>query len=270
MIGEKNYNTRPSNELGVIEKEKGKNVEIVLHIMRHGDRDLDGNLRDYGRERTEKYAGFSHLKEEEFDIVKAIGSNAGPTAEVDGEKMQRSLETAHIFAKNISDNKNYKTRSRGLLSYEGLRSSLPYDHKKVYDSYIDEYVKNTLLIDEGINGFKDLSKEKKEAAASFADNKTVAHFMAMDTPQAKQLKREIAGSFAVLIERFAKMAREKLQSNQKILYPVGSHTGMMELLLSEAMVRTDDDGKKIVGGALDDFGGSFSPSEGFRCADKNK
>ena len=44
MIGEKKYDPSLNNEPRSIEKEKGRNVEIVLHIMRHGDRDLKGNL----------------------------------------------------------------------------------------------------------------------------------------------------------------------------------------------------------------------------------
>ena len=176
--------------------------------------------------------------------------------------MQRSLETAHIYAKNIAVGGQYKTRPRSILSYETLKLPMPYDHAQIYDSFIEEYLKKNYS-DKDIKSFESLSGEEKEQAASYADGKTLVHFMNLDTEEARQARKEVAGSFAVLIEHFSKMAKEKLKSNQKILYPVGSHTGMMEPLLSESLVRINKDGNKVIGGTLDDFGGSFNPSEGF-------
>jgi hypothetical protein len=244
-------------------KEKGKNVEIVLHIIRHGDRDLDGNLQDYGRERTKRNAIDYKAKNHDYDIVKAIGSDAGPTVTVDGKKMTRSLETAHIFAEEVSGGANYQTRARKILNYENIKSSRPYDHRKIYNSFIDEYIKNNFSDINNIEKFSDLNEEQKKEASSYADDKTVSYFMNLDTEDAKQMRKEIAGSFAYLIEHYSKMAKEKLHSNQKILYPAGSHVGLMEPLLTEAMVRKDENGKEIIGGKLEDIGGNFDPSEGF-------
>ena len=74
---------------------------------------------------------------------------------------------------------------------------------------------------------------------------------------------EVAGTFAVLIKHYIKMAQEKLKSNQKFLFPIGSHTGTIEPFLVETVIWKDENGNEIHGATLDQLGGILKPSEGF-------
>lgn len=244
------------------EREKGANVEIVLHILRHGDRNLDGTLEEYGRERTREKAKISHLASEEFDAVKAFGSTAGPKTEIEGEdmKMQRSLETAHIFGKEIAGDELYKTRPRDVLNYETMVLEMPFDYLEIHENFANECIRDVLKSDKS---FDDLSDDEKKKVSQYADEKSVEHLMSLQTESAIDTRKEIAGSFAVLIQRYARMAQEKLKSNQKLLFPLGSHTGMIEPFLSESVIWKDKDGNEKHGATLGEIGGNFKPSEGF-------
>jgi len=231
-------------------KEKGSNVYINLKFIRHGERDLDGNLQDLGREVTKVKAMESKLNDEDFDLVKAIGSDAGPTVLVDGDQtMARSLETAHIYAKEVGKDKVGKSRRRSILSYEGLIASIPYDHRAIYDSFIP-------------SNFDSLSPKEKAEASKIANQKTLEHLIGLDTGEANLFKKEVAGSFAYVIEYYARVAK-RLKPDSKVLIPAGSHGGLMELLLQLAMVRNDN-GNEVLGfSKLDEIGGDFDPSEAF-------
>ncbi len=115
--------------------EFGKNVEILLKFIRHGERDPEGNLLDCGREVTKQRAVESGLAAEDFDAVKAIGSPAGP---VGPNGMQRSLETADIYAAEIAGDDAFSTRVNNLLSYETLIQPPPYNHTEIYDAHLTE------------------------------------------------------------------------------------------------------------------------------------
>jgi hypothetical protein len=243
--------------------EKGANVEIVLHILRHGDRNLNGSLEEYGRERTREVARASHLSKESFNVVKSFGSTAGPKSKVHGEKleMQRSLETAHIFGREISSGNLYKTRSRDILTPDTLISDRPFDYLKMHGDFSDEYIRDVLGYEN--KSFDNLSDNEKKEVSEYADARSVEHLMNLQTKDALDIRKEITGSFAVLIEHYIKMAKNKLKSNQKLLFPLGSHTGMIEPFLAETVIWKDKDGNEKLGATLDEIGGNFKPSEGF-------
>src|ERR1700722_2766923 len=118
------------------EREKsGENVEIVLKFMRHGERDLDGNLTDYGRGITKERARESGIDENDFDAVKAIGSTAGPKGPTG---MPRALETADIYAHEIAGDEAFQTRARRILSYEDLKNGIPFDWFAMYGKNLPE------------------------------------------------------------------------------------------------------------------------------------
>ncbi|EKE15803.1 MAG: hypothetical protein ACD_11C00103G0005 [uncultured bacterium] len=243
--------------------EKGANIELVLHILRHGDRNLDGSLEDYGRSRTKENAKNSPLLDESFDIVKAFGSAAGPKVEVPGDNlmMQRSLETAHIFGKELAGDKLYKTRPKWILNYENLILDTPFDYLKIHENFANEYISNILKYKN--KTFNDLSDNDKKRVSEYADAKSVSYLMELDTEEARDSRREIAGSFAVLIKHYVKMIQEKLKSDQKLLFPLGSHTGMIEPFLAETVIWKNKNGEEIHGATFEEIGGNFVPSEGF-------
>lgn len=241
------------------EKEKGKNVEIVLAYMRHGLRDpKDNSLTDLGREETKKVA--EKLGLEEFDIVKPYGSTAGPRKGVEMEsvmgkrdwEMGRSLETAKIFGE-ISlkeDQKIYNPTSVDTVNYEKFKNKAPYDHTKIYNSFMPEK-------------FDQLSDDEKVEASNYAQKKTIEHLMSLNSPEAMEFKKEVAGGYAMPLIHFSKMS-ERLNSNQKILIPLGVHGGHMELLLQQTMIMKDKEGNKKVGfESLDEIGGEMDSSEGY-------
>ncbi len=249
-------------EKNVEKREKGANIEMILHILRHGDRSPAGILEEYGRERTRKVArqckafvGMQDFK------VKAYGSPAGPKSEETG--MQRSLETAHIYGQEMVEPNEtpYKSRPKSLLNYEDrdvLLIDPEYDYDKVYDDALNEYLKKNNL-DES---YDNLSEEEQKKASFYASNEATRYYLELDTEKAEQSRKEVAGTFAVLIEHYIKMM-DKLNSDQKFLFPLGSHTGMIEPFLAEVVIWKDANGKERRGATLDEMGGIFKPSEGF-------
>lgn len=246
-----------------IEKEKGANIELVVHIMRHGDRDPDGLLEKYGRERTKKVAESNASKYDSDLMIKAFGSPAGKQSNESG--MQRSLETAHIYGEEIANRKDgavYDTRARSLLNYEDwdvLIIDPEYDYDAVYKQAIDGYSAQHFHSKE----YGQLSEDEQKAASFYASNEATNYYMTLDTPAAEKSRKEVAGTFSVLLKRYARMAQEKLKSNQKLLFPLGSHTGMIEPFLSESVIWKDKDENEKHGATLGEIGGIFKPSEGF-------
>lgn len=228
--------------------EYGKNVDIVLKFIRHGERDLDGNLLDLGREITKQKAAESGMAKEDFDAVKAIGSPAGPTDKKSGK--QRSLETAHIYAHTIAGDEAFNTRKNKALSYETLVSPVPYNHREIYDANIPD-------------DFDTLDDTQKAEASRIANKAAVDYLVNLDTPEAIAYKQEIAGAYAYVIDHYIQVAK-RLKPDSKVLLPAGTHGGLMEFILQQALVREDEEGKKINGfNNLDEIGGNFDPSEAF-------
>ena len=73
----------------------------------------------------------------------------------------------------------------------------------------------------------------------------------------------MAGAFAAVVEHYQEMAK-RLNSGSKVLLPSGTHGGMMEHLLQQALVREDGEGNKTIGFEnVEDVGGEFDPSESY-------
>lgn len=228
-------------------KESGENVEIVLKFIRHGERDLEGNLTDYGRTVTKERAQESGVLKTDFDAIKAIGSTAGPKGP---SGMQRSLETADIYAHEIAGDEAFQTRARDILSYEKLINDIPTDWAQIYNANIPA-------------NFSELSDEQKASAAQKAQTATVNHVFQLNTPEAEAYKREVAGAFAYVIDHYQQMAK-RLKSGSRVLIPAGTHGGVMEFILQQALVRKDEKGNEITGlSNLEEIGGEFDPSEAF-------
>ena len=229
------------------QKEFGRQVEIVLKFIRHGERTKEGKLTDYGRSITAERAQQSGLKEEGFDAVKAVGSNAGfknPAGR------GRSLETADIYAHEIAGDEQFATRAQKILNYETFVNKDPFDWNVVYNSNLPD-------------NFETLSDEEKVVAAKKAQATTLNHLIALDTPEAQAMKQEAAGSFAYLIDHYMQMTK-RLKSESKVLIPAGTHGGVMEFVLQQALVRKDKNGQEVVGFKdIAEIGGEFSPSEAY-------
>lgn len=246
-----------------IEKERGANIELILHILRHGDKSSEGMLHEYGRKQAKDTASLNKHQYSEGVKIKPFGSPAGPKS---GEaEMERSLETSHIYGSEISAEKRgelYKTRPRSLLNYEDwdvLIIDPEYDYDGIYKKYLEEYV------DQKYNGmsYENLTEDQQKKASFYASNGATRYYLELNTENGIKSRKEVAGTFAVLIKHYVRMIQEKLNSNQKFLFPLGSHTGMIEPFLSESVIWKDKDENERHGATLDEMGGIFKPAEGF-------
>lgn len=227
--------------------EQGRNVEIVLKFIRHGERDKEGKLTDFGREVTRQRAKESDFKKGDFDAVKAIGSTGGPKGPTG---QQRALETAHIYANEIAGDDAFRTKQEKVLSYETLKNPMPYDHIEIYNANLPA-------------DFDTLSEVEKVAAAKKAQTAVVNHIVSLKNPEAIAYKREAAGSFAYIIDHYQHMA-PRLKSDSRVLIPAGSHGGLMEHLLQQTLIWHDETGQQRTGfSSLQELGGDFDPSEAF-------
>jgi len=225
-------------------KDRGKNVVIVLKILRHGERTKEGELTDYGREVTRKRAQLSGLQADQFSAVKAIGSRA----DAEPGKMGRSLETADIFAAEVDPQRRFTSREMSPLSHKALITKPPYDHKEIYNSNLP-------------GNFEELPDEEKATAAKKAQAATVEHLHSLNNPEAKKFKKEMAGALATVILSRVRMS-SSLKSGYKALMPAGTHGPIPEFLLKEALVRKFEDGEEIKGFEdTDEIGGPINPSE---------
>lgn len=228
-------------------QEYGKDVLIMLKIMRHGER--EGNyLVDTGRAVTRQRAQESGLQKGDFDAVKAIGSPVHPNPD-HPKQFGRALETADIYADEIAGEEKYVTRAQQVLNFEHLKTPSPYNHQAVYKAALPP-------------NFDQLSPEEKVIASKHAQTVTTEHIFSLQTPEAKKYKQEIAGAFAFLIDHYRKVGK-RLYAHSRVLLPAGTHSPMPEFLfLQEALVRRNTDGTETRGfqtGA--EFGGAFDPSE---------
>ena len=137
---------------------------------------------------------------------------------------------------------------------------MPFSYLEKHEKFANEYIHNVLESDKS---FDDLSDDKKKEVSEYADAKSVEYLMNLETEEAANKLKEIAGSFAVLIQRYVRMVQEKLKSNQKLLFILGSHTGMIEPFLAEVAIWRDKEGNVRHGATLEEIGGNFNPSEGF-------
>lgn len=230
--------------------ERGENVRIVLKFLRHGERTKTGELTEYGRDVTRQRAQESVIGPDDYDAVKAIGSPAGPQS---AGGMERSLETAHIYAHEIAGDEAFNTRRNAILNYETLKNPSPYDHVEIYNANLPP-------------NFDSLSDAEKAAAAKKAQTVVVNHLISLKSAEAQAFKREVAGAFAYVIDHYQRVAT-RLKSGSQVLLPAGTHGGLMEHLLQQALVRRDEQGEMEVGFEnIEEIGGEFDPSEAFNVA----
>lgn len=232
--------------------ERGASVTILVKFIRHGERDKSGNLLDIGREITKKRAQESGIEAEDFDAVKAVGSDAMGVDQnnVGSAAKPRSLETADIYAREIVGEEALNTRINRTLNYETLKTPAPYDHTGTYNSYLPE-------------NFDQLKGDEKIKASKRAQTMTVNHAFSLHTPGAEKFKMETAGSFASVVLHYADMAK-RLKSGSDVLIPAGTHGGTMEYLLQQALITKDTEGRDRVGfDTLDVIGGEMDPSDSY-------
>lgn len=227
--------------------EKGRNVDITLKFIRHGLRTPSGELTDYGKEVTRQKARESRSEIESFNVVGAMGSDSGPTG---ATGMQRSLETAHIYAEEIESDKKLQTRGAPILGYDTRVIPIPFDWDEVYNRNLPK-------------NFDTLSGEEKDRASKAAQATVINHFMSLQTPEAINCRKEIAGSFARVIDHYMR-AIKGVKSGTKALLLQGTHGGSMEPFLQELLIRRTPDGKEIHGfEKIEEIGGEFDSSEAF-------
>ena len=227
--------------------EKGENVQITLKFIRHGLRTPSGELTDYGKETTRQKARESKPDIEHVNVVGAMGSDSGP---VGPTGMQRSLETAHIYAEEIDSDKRLKTRGAPILGYDMQVNPIPFDWDKTYNENLPK-------------NFDSLSDEEKDTASRVAQAAVLNHFMLLQTPEAINCRREIAGSFARVIDHYMRVIKG-VKSGSRALLPQGTHGGRMEPFLKETLIRSTPDGDEIHGfEKIEDIGGAFDSSEAF-------
>lgn len=255
VVGETKHENQPLEESTL--SEKGRNVHITLKFIRHGERTpqttlpsgeiIGGTLTDYGREVTRKTAKESKSEIGHVRIVGAMGSDAGlpgPTG------MPRSLETADIYVSEINSDKRLQTRESPILNPQILVTPTPYDHNKIYNENLPE-------------NFNSLSNSEKSKASKNAQRATLDHLMSLQTPEAINYRKEIAGSFTRVIDHYIR-AIKGVKSGTKALLLQGTHGGMMEPFLQELLVRRLSNGQEIHGfHNLEEIGGEFDPSESF-------
>ena len=164
--------------------------------------------------------------------------------------MGRALETADIYAHEIVGDEAFNTRTNDILNYKTLITKPPYDHIGIYNSNLPE-------------NFSELPDEEKAVAAKKAQTATVNHLLSLTGPEADAYKKEVAGSFAYVVDHYMKMAK-RLNEGSQVLIPAGTHGGTMELLLQQAMVHGDKDGNKKVGFTdISEIGGEMNPSDSY-------
>lgn len=229
-------------------KEKfGQKVHVLVKFTRHGERDSEGNLLDLGREITKEKAISSGVNKDDFDAIKAIGSNATPQGELN---IGRSLETADIYSKEIAGDEAFSTRINDILSYETIKNKLPFDYKEVYDSFLPE-------------NFNDLSDDEKVKASKKAQCGIMNLLFEMEGDGTDGYLKESAGALAYVVNHYQNMAK-KLNSGSKVLIPAGTHGGLMEFLLQQALIIKG----KVGFDDINDIGGEFDPSESYNIAIK--
>ncbi|MEK7567751.1 MAG: hypothetical protein AAB513_02420 [Patescibacteria group bacterium] len=227
--------------------ERGSNVTILIKFMRHGDRNKKNELIPEGVEIIKERARESGIKKGEFDYVKPIGSNVDPKTP---HNLGRSLETAQIYAREIEGDEVFNTRASRILNYKTLKNPTPYDHEKIYNSFLPP-------------NYDQLSGEEQIEANKTAQKEILNHAINLQTPEAEEFRKEVAGSFAYVLEHYRKIAK-RLKSGKAVLIPAGVHGGTMEYLLQQALSRKGEDGKEKIGfSQLVDIGGEFASPDSY-------
>jgi broad specificity phosphatase PhoE len=247
----------PSSSRNSIESKEvppyGANIEMTIKMMRHGQRTPEGALTDSGRATTKERATESELGNENFDAIKAYGSNLKPQKE---SGMGRALETASIYANSVYEDQTgipvtpMTPRANNNLNYEIVSAKPPFDH--------DAIVKANLP-----NNFETLDQEEKGAAMMSAQSAAAREELALTTLEAMEYRKEMAGSHAHALNHYRAMAK-RLKSGSTVLLPLGTHGTMIEYLLMEALVHKGENDEEITGtNDVEDLGGEFNTSDAY-------
>jgi len=216
--------------------EKGRNNRILIKIIRHGERSPDSLLTDYGRQVTQEKAAAEKDALGKFDVVKAVGSDAGPKGPTG---YARSLETADIYADTVkleegdgvseADEKfkKYKTKERSLLELKGSKVSLPFDWNEYYNKHLPE-------------NFDQLDDKEKARTSHIAHEACVNKLLTI--PEAAVFRRDVASRHAFFVNTYLRLI-ERLKSGFKVLYPAGGHGGFMEPFLQQ-VIKVKEKAKK--------------------------
>lgn len=242
--------------------ERGKNVKFIVQFIRHGVRDPQGNLSEIGKTVTRQLAQEHATSLGVFDVVKAVGSTARPKNT--SADTARSLVTAGIYARGISD-KAYTTRPEERLNYdETTQTPFPYDHTKIYNEALGNIMeKRGLRLEE----FGQLSDQDKQVLSHEAQKITIDAAIGTRGDMAEKWKDEVAGAFADYLEHCINVTKY-LKSGSRVLQPAGTHGGLMEWLLIRALV-WEDSQKRIHQGVntaeeFEELGGAFDSSESYQ------
>ena len=222
----------------------GHKVRTDIKFIRHGERTKTGELTDYGRQVTKDVSKTNEVEGDWLDETEVIGSNADPRLDGYG----RALETADIYSQE-TDGSSKMPRVEDRLSYKHIKTPVPYNHIEIYNSFLP-------------SNFDQLSDEQKAEAAKVAQEGVMKHLASLDTEEARNYKKEVAGAFANLVLEYQNKNHELPYHHTKRVI-AGTHGGSMEFLLQQALVHKEGDEKKV---GFDDFsviGGIFHPSESY-------
>ena len=240
----------------------GKNVQIHLFAMRHGDRSPEGALSDEGREqaRLRGEAFRARLAETGgVDAVKVYGSTDGPQIPIEtpnGEmEMGRAGETGFIAGSQIDPEYQHEVDLVEALGHEKILTPAPYE-----GSYPDFY--KSFLPD----NYAELEGDVKIAAGNEAQKKIVEYYFekAETTENGATYFKEIAGAVAFRILEYQRMAH-KLYSDSSLAIVQGGHGPSFDFLFKSALIRESPDGGEPIRGfeTLDEIGGQQQTAEGF-------
>lgn len=237
--------------------ETGSYVGGVVVFTRHGVREKTGELKNEGRIRTREIMNDlarrpGSVLSIAVDKIHVVGSNAGPKGPTGQE---RSLETAHIVGEELSKaargEYDQNARVAPRLSYETVSIDIEkvYAHTKIYDDTYDAALARGLDV---------------PVAAQAAQDAALDAAFSVQSMEADAMRKEMAGAFAAFLEEF-KTKLKAAKNGSTITVPAGTHGGVMEYLLQQAVEWDDASGKHFGPGftSIKEIGGAFAASESY-------
>lgn len=253
------------------------------HIRAMAQSIRDSLLRNFGEAHRVTHAMGSPSRPKEsdsFDKARAMVTAATTASEIQGEgtPLQPSVETLMHYD-------HYKTPAAWV-----------YDHVKVYNLALwgalaqKGHLSERTIVqgeDPGLTPdevdilkkkFDSLPPDEQDLDSYVAQEATLDLISSIDTPVARQFKLENAGGFAqaVIERRFdllrgdpdvGKRGKEStalLKGSDVLTQVMGTHGGVMEYLITHALVFERPDGTRVTGsGDLAAIGGAFDTSEAY-------
>jgi hypothetical protein len=226
----------------------GRDVALALWFIRHGDKDKEGFLTEEGRARAREVAKRASSQDPTvYDQFWGIGSDAGNKN--DG-RMPRARETAQIFLAQFSGIKGHPVAMNPQLSYKSILTPDPFD----YEGMLAELLPKDIA---------EMPLETQVAERQKADTLVINYWLS--NPKTRPYMRELAGGFAKVIENQETIV-PGLMSGTRALVPAGTHSVMLESLLTEAMFVENQQGQTVhyAPRSLDIIGGAFKTAEGYK------